>query len=165
MNGLETIVDEADNVLTYKHWSEVNYDNDIYRVATLWIENSNSEVLIAQRKWTKTKDPGKWGPAAAGTVEQGETYETNIYKEAEEEIGLTGLPFEFVAKYKVENPRKYYNSLYKATVDWPIENFVIQEDEVEQITWMPKNEFLEDYSNNPDKYIPSMKLLIDHLSK
>ena len=29
------------------------------------------------------KLPGKWGPAVAGTVEEGESYEENIIKEAE----------------------------------------------------------------------------------
>ncbi len=29
-----------------------------------------------------------WGSAVAGTVEKGEDYESNIYKETEEEIGL-----------------------------------------------------------------------------
>ena len=34
--------------------------------------------------------PEVWGPAVSGTNEEGETYDSNIIKEAQEEIGLTG---------------------------------------------------------------------------
>ena len=47
-------------------------------------------VLIVERQtaFDKKYDPGKWGPSAAGTVEEGETYQSNIIKELQEEIGL-----------------------------------------------------------------------------
>lgn len=163
MEKPEIIVDENDNVIGYKNWQDVDYTKDIYRISTLWIENSKSEVLLAQRKFTKTKDPGKWGPAVAGTIEQGETYEQNVYKEAEEEIGLTNTKLAFVAKYKVVTPRKYFVALYKASVDWPLEKFIVQEKEVEQIAWVPKGELLQDIEQNPEKYIPSMKQLLSNL--
>ena len=75
------VVDERDEVTGTKDYESVT-SNDIYRVSALWIVNLRGEVLLAQRSFNKTKDPGTWGPAVAGTVEKGEDYDTNIVKEA-----------------------------------------------------------------------------------
>lgn len=85
------IVNENDEIIGHKLREEVDPKNDIYRVSALWVTNSAGDVLIAQRKLTKKHAPGKWEPAVAGTVEKGETDESNIYKEAQEEIGLSGF--------------------------------------------------------------------------
>lgn len=94
------IVDDKDNIICYKNRSEVRQE-DIYRVSALWIINTKGEILLAKRALTKAHDPGKWGPAVAGTVEEGETYKTNIIKEAEEELGLKLIDLDLV-----EGPKK-----------------------------------------------------------
>jgi len=90
--GKIVIVDENDNKIGHKEYGETNPD-DIYRVSALWLTNQKGEVLIARRAYNKKLDPGKWGTAASGTVDEGETYYENIVKETEEEIGLTGVEF------------------------------------------------------------------------
>jgi len=91
MGDFEITVDENDNPIGSKHWRIMQYDN-IYRVSALWLtDRTIGEILLAQRKWTKKNDPGKWGAVVYGTIEVGETYDSNIIKEIEEEIGLTGL--------------------------------------------------------------------------
>lgn len=87
---LVTIVDEQDNILGVKARDDLG-SKDIVRISVLWIENSKGQVLLQQRSLAKKTGPGKWGPAVAGTVESHETYASNIIKEAEEEIGLTGI--------------------------------------------------------------------------
>ena len=82
------IVDENDKVLSYKERSEVDPDKDLYRVSYLWITDPEGKVLLAQRALSKDRHPGRWASAVAGTVEEGESYEANIIKEAEEELGL-----------------------------------------------------------------------------
>jgi isopentenyldiphosphate isomerase len=82
------IVDEVDNIIGTKDHDSLK-PTDIYRVARLLILNSKGQLLLAQRAFNKEKDPGVWGLAVEGTVEDGEDYETNIRKEAEEEIGIT----------------------------------------------------------------------------
>lgn len=46
---------------------------------------------MARRAYTKKHDPWKWVPAVAGTIEEGETYEADMIKEAEEELGLKNI--------------------------------------------------------------------------
>lgn len=161
MNQLCQIVNENDEIIGYKPRNEINFKKDYYRIGCLWLTNPKGEVLLAQRLLSKDKDPGKWGPSAAGTLEQGETYEANIYKEAEEELGLTGIEFTKVAKLKLEEPRKAFLQLYKGVCDWPAEKFTPQPEEVERVSWFKINELRKDILKSPEKYVPSIKILLE----
>lgn len=147
------VVDEKDNIINHKVRSELDLHTDIYRVAALWLTNSKGEVLLAQRSLKKDNGPGLWGPAAAGTLEEGETYESNIYKEAEEEIGLSGHKFTVGPKLFIQANRKYYAQWFKAVVDEPITYFTTQE-EVEQVKWVKLSELVVDVEKEPEKYTP-----------
>jgi 8-oxo-dGTP pyrophosphatase MutT (NUDIX family) len=81
------IVDLNDEIIGYKARSEIAHD-DIYRISWCRIRDQKGAILLAQRARTKKRNPGKRWPAAAGTVEQWETYLENIIKEIWEEIGI-----------------------------------------------------------------------------
>jgi isopentenyldiphosphate isomerase len=155
------IVDSDDNVLGYKPRKTVDYENDIYRSTSLWLENSKGEVLIAKRSQTKDKDPGLWSGAAGGTVDKGETYDTNIYKEVEEEIGLTGVEFKFVAKIWNDVRRKHFIQIYTAVVDKQSQDFKLQIEEVDEVKWISKSELAKEVKNSPEKYGALMPKLIE----
>ena len=154
MPELITVVDENDQVIGAKPRGTTTY-NDIYQVSALWLTNSEGNVLLAQRKWTKKNNPGKWGPAVAGTVDEGESYEQNIYQEAEEEIGLTEVKFISGPKTFVvrEGLRRYFCQWFTAQIDWPLSRFKIQESEVEQIVWMPLQQLGSEIEKHPDNYV------------
>jgi len=52
------IVDEKDKIIGYKDRKEIQKE-DIYRVSALWITNSKDEILLAQRAFSKSHDPGR----------------------------------------------------------------------------------------------------------
>lgn len=160
MVKLYQVVDENDEIIGFKKREDIDFVNDIYRIGALWLTNSKGEILIAQRLLTKDKDPGKWGPAAAGTLEKGETYESNIYKEAEEEIGLTGVDFKLGPKQRFK-VRESFCQWFIGTVDKDIKDFVLQADEVEAIKWVSKDWLIGDVKSNPDDYVPSMLSVIE----
>lgn len=161
MNQLCQIVDDDDNIIGYKPRNEIDFTKDYYRIGCLWLKNSKGEVLLAQRLLSKDKDPGKWGPSAAGTLGKGETYESNIYKEAHEELGLTGIDFTPVAKLKLEKPRKSFLQLYAGACDWPADKFTPQPEEVEQVAWVAVDDLRKDVEASPEKYVPSIKILLE----
>jgi isopentenyldiphosphate isomerase len=151
------IVDQNDNLIGIKDRTEVDFSKDIYRVAALWLTNPDGEVLIAQRKLTKDKDPGLWGPAVAGTIEEGETYESNIYKEADEEIGLTGHKFNVGPKLFIKQPRTLFSQWFFGVCDWPDDKFKIQDNEVE---WINAKQLKQDVQDNPAKYVSQMPIVV-----
>lgn len=150
------IVDENNVPIGSKFRNELDHPNDIYRATGIWITNSKGEVLIAKRAFTKDSNPGKWGPAASGTVEEGETYESNAYKELEEELGVTGIPLTELVLERVTGKRNFFGQWYKAVIDWPLTQFVIQEEEVVEIMWVDRTTLKQDVADNPEKYTPSL---------
>lgn len=151
MGELIVIVNKNDEVIGSKDRAKVS-SPDIYRVSALWLTNSKGEVLLAQRKLTKAHDPGKWRPAVAGTVKDGESYEDNIYKEADEEIGLTGCKFIPGPKIFRDSENKFFCQWFLFVTDKDVSEFIPQETEVEKLAWVDKNLLFEDIRNNPQKY-------------
>lgn len=113
--------------------------------------------MLAQRSFKKKHDPGKWGPAVAGTVEKGETYYSNIIKEAKEELGLENINLKELVKLKRKTKWTYFVQWYLIIVDKDINEFKIQEDEVEKIKWFNREELLKEIKNRPDDFLSSIK--------
>ena len=157
------VVNDKDEVIGYKERNDRN-QTDIIRVSGLWVFNDKKEVLIAQRAHTKTHDPGKQGPAVAGTVEEGETYASNIIKEAEEEIGLiieekdlaTG-PHKFT-----ETSHKYFAKGFFVKTNLPISAFTIQKSELEDLKWIHIKDLVK-WVKEKQKIFSSLLVIQGHL--
>ena len=124
-------------MLGYKARDDRN-QTDIIRVAGVWLVNSKGEALIAQRALNKIHDPAKWAISAAGTVEEGESYLSNILKEVEEEVGVTLTEDEILIGPKkfVQTDHRYFVQLYFARCDILAEDMIIQKAEVEAVRWI-----------------------------
>jgi isopentenyldiphosphate isomerase len=153
------IVDEDDNVIGAKERSEAE-QLAIYRVSILWLMNSNNEVLIAQRHKSKSH-PEKWGPAVGGTVEVGETYESNIEKEIKEELGVDNICYRKGPKLKIFNKIRKFGQVYIAKIDLKISDLHPQADEVAQLKWVKLPELIQDVQVNPGNYTPAMCKIIE----
>ncbi|MBU4056981.1 NUDIX domain-containing protein [Patescibacteria group bacterium] len=164
MNPKIIIVDENDNIIAHKERENLNAE-DIYRVSALWVANSKGEILLARRALTKSHSPGKWGPAAAGTVEEGEDYYSNIIKEAKEELGLENIKPKTGPKIRVAKNYNYFCQWYLLEIDKPLNEFKIQKSEVEELKWISKKELLDEIKNNPDDFVESMKESVKLLTK
>lgn len=150
------IVNNQDEPIGVKERSELDYATDIYRISALWLTNTKGQSLLAKRAHTKDKDPGKWGPAVAGTVDEGETYRQNIYKEAAEEIGLSGVTFTKGVKMHTLHPRQSFTQWYTVKLDRTIASFTRQVSEVDALEWVNTEQLKAELQTNPGKYIPSM---------
>lgn len=150
MSELIPIVNLNDEITWYKSRKEIT-SQDVYRVSALWIENSKGEILLAQRGFMKRNNPGKWWSAVAGTVDKWESYEENIYKEAEEELGIKEVKFDFVCKkYNAWPKYFYFCEWYECILDWDISKFVIEYPEVEQVRWFSREELQNLLENTPE---------------
>ena len=150
------VVDEQDEVIGFKERSEIDFSKDIYRVSCLWIVNSKGEILIARRSNKKEQNPNKWGPSVAGTNDEGETYEENIYKEVREELGVEGLSLKVLRKIFIHSKARYFCAIFISEIDRKIEDFILQENEVDEVMWISREDLKRDMANNPDDYVFSM---------
>ena len=146
------IVDENDNVISYKERDDRD-ENSIYRISYLWVTDTDRKILLAKRAFHKKHDPGKWGPAVAGTVEENETYEENIIKESQEELGLVNIQPVLGKKRRVSTKYQYFSQEFLLTLPSGFNNFKIQEDEVAEIKWFTEDELRKELRENPDIFL------------
>lgn len=153
------VVDEQDNEIGLATYSERNFPV-IYRVTALFLTDTMGEYcLITQRKIDADhNDPGKWMMAASGTVEEGETYDSNVVTEAEEELGLMGLEFEKKEKVFVDDGKyRFFVQFFAAKTDMETAAITIEEDYVETYRWIRIDELLRWVNSNPRDFVPSIK--------
>ncbi len=150
------IVDENDNIIKYVPRNE-RLSTDIFRISSLWVTNTKWDVLLAQRHKNKESNPEKWSTAVAGTNAEGETYESNIYKEAEEEIGLKGVVFEERMKLKkFDRSYPFHCQWYSCIIDRDINDFHIQEEEVQDLRWWTRAELQKAFAETPEIFTKNM---------
>lgn len=151
------LVDQNDQEIGTKNINEVDWIHDIYRSSAILLYNKNAEILIAQRSFTKKQSPGRWDASAAGIVEAGETYQSNILKETREELGLDLAGAELVMGPKTfaehnDPKRQHFTQWFYAYCDRPIDAFALQKNEVEGIRWMARNKLLKEMANTSEQF-------------
>lgn len=156
------IVNEEDEIIGYKERDDRDV-NTIYRASYLWITDTEGKILLSQRAFDKKHDPGKWGPVVAGTVEEGETYELNIIKEAEEEIGLKNIKPILGIKKRQRNKYNYFSQEFLLTLPSGFSDFKIQEEEVAEIRWFTVEELKNKLEINPKIFLPMISVKLNNL--
>ena len=155
------VVDRANQLLGVKARSEL-LPHEIYRVTGLWVLNERGDILLAKRSQNKKHDPGTWGTSVSGTIEEGESYESNIVKEAFEELGLKDLILEVGPLVFIDDGHRFFCQWFYTVVPADTD-FVLQVEEVEEVTWISRTELLEMVSTTPDLFIKSMSKAVQSL--
>lgn len=148
-----TLVNENDQVIGKKLVDEV-VETDVTRITALWIENKRGQVLIAKRPLEKRRDPNRWAPAVAATVEE-ETYFKAIKEAAERELGIVGVNFEIRDKVRIRGNNNFFCQLYYLQQDLTIEDLKLNPSEVAEIKWVNKDELKKIYLENPQFFVQS----------
>jgi len=79
-------------------------------VGALFI-NSDGKVLLGLRSPSKTAWPAHWD-TIGGRVEEGESLEQALIREAREEVGVTPVEFRLMATVKERKPEVYGDALH-----------------------------------------------------
>jgi isopentenyldiphosphate isomerase len=158
------IVDEQDNILYYKDPEGRDKFAEVTRITALWLFNEKKEVLVAKRSHKKKYHPNLWGMSVAGTVEEGETYESNMSKEVQEELGI--LPKEITKgpKSRVTTSHAFFVQWFFALTNSDVV-FKLQDTEVDEAKWITTLELEEWFKNNPHEFVPSFPLTIEILKE
>ncbi len=150
------IVDEQDNVIGAKERDQL-LPTDIYRVASLWVRNSRGEVLLLKRAASKANQPNCWHPMS-GTVRAGESYEENVRREAEEELGIRGERFELGLKMYHDQPkRRLFSQGFWFTCDKLASAFTLDQKDNSEARWWPLDELRRELVAHPEWFVPSLR--------
>lgn len=155
MTEIITVVDRNDKVIGSKE-RDSELSDDIYRVVCLWVENSKGEILLAKRASTKAHHPDKWCSAVTGTVAYDDSYDNTIQREAMEELGIVGVNFQKITKKFIQTRYKYFAQYYKVILDYDLNKFMLQDDEVAEIRWFSEIELWQMFLESPEKFVDSM---------
>lgn len=167
------IFDENNNsVVNQKMKGEAHRDGLWHRTAHIWIYNSKGEILLQLRAKDKLLYPDVWDISAAGHVSAGEDPITSGLREIKEEIGLKAkqedLDFWMIRKHEavfrdIKNNEFYY--VYFLKFDGDISQLKLQDEEVQEIKFLPIDEVKEDLKTNPDRYVPHGDYWFEALSE
>ncbi|XKT74524.1 MAG: NUDIX domain-containing protein [Patescibacteria group bacterium UBA2163] len=129
---------------------------DLFCAVALWATNAQGDVLIAQRSLQENRDPGCWGPAVHGIVEENESFLDTILRETQEEIGVTLDPAklttgERLAMHGTEN--EYFLQWYHYQLAEYENNFTLNEEETQKVEWLPKEEVIKRFEANPAEFV------------
>lgn len=75
----------------------------LHPVVHLHVFNNRGELLLQKRSMRKDIQPGRWDTSVGGHVDFGESIETALLREAQEELGIAGFEFQPLRNYVFES--------------------------------------------------------------
>lgn len=116
-----------------------------HRAAHIWFVNNKGEILLQKRADHIVSHPGEYDISAAGHLSAGDANIKGAIREVEEELGIKleerdlikiGEVHQEGTQYEGTYINKEYNNVYVVHKDIPVEDFTIQEDEVDHVEYI-----------------------------
>ncbi|EMG9576776.1 NUDIX hydrolase YfcD [Providencia stuartii] len=128
------IVDENNEVIAQATRSQMRAENLRHRATYIVVHDGMGKILVQRRTDSKDFYPGYLDATAGGVVTQGENILDSAKREAEEELGIAGVPFaeHGLFYYEGENCR-IWGGLFSCVSHGP---FALQESEVVEVNWL-----------------------------
>lgn len=109
-----------------------------------WIVNSKNQILLQQRSEALPLLPGYWA-LTTGRVQLGEDSAAGCLREVEEELGIALCREElaFICRIPRQDETHLLWDLYAVYKDVALQELCLQKEEVAQVKWVDKAEFLD----------------------
>lgn len=151
---LVDIVDENNELTGQVEDRWIAYEKGLWRrTVSCWIMNKKGEILLQKRTPNKRRNPNKWAKTG-GQVDSGESVEEAIIREVKEELGIdiSKKQIQAIGIYiKDDKNRRFaYNFIF--IVDYKIEDYTLQEDEVSEVKYFTIEEIEKARKNNAVNY-------------
>ncbi|RJL53749.1 NUDIX hydrolase YfcD [Pectobacterium carotovorum] len=132
------IVNENNEVIAQSSRQQMRAQSLRHRATYIVVHDGMGKILVQRR--TKIKDfyPGWLDATAGGVVQSGEQMLESARREAEEELGIAGVPFaeHGLFYYEGENCR-VWGGLFSCVTHGP---FALQEEEIDEVSWLTPQE-------------------------
>ncbi|AIR97490.1 NUDIX hydrolase [Streptomyces glaucescens] len=134
------IVDEDDRVIGQCPRGEVYAKGLRHRCVFVLVRDAGGRIFVHRRTPTKLVFPSLYDMFVGGVVGAGETYDAAALREAEEELGVSGLPrprFLFTFLYDNGSGGSWWSAVYEVRCELPVRP---QEEEVAWHAFLPEAE-------------------------
>jgi len=110
-----------------------------HRASYIVVHDGMGNILIQRRTETKDFYAGWLDATAGGVVQSGENILDSARREAEEELGIAGVPFAEHGQFyfEEENKCRVWGALFSCVSHGP---FALQEEEIAAVRWMTPEE-------------------------
>ncbi|MEV6314899.1 NUDIX domain-containing protein [Streptomyces sp. NPDC051776] len=125
------IVDEADRVVGQAPRGEAYANNLRHRSVFILARDAEDRIFVHRRTADKLVFPSLYDMFVGGVVGAGETYEEAALREAEEELGVCGLPRPVpLFKFLYEAPgRSWWSYVHEVRITGPVDP------QAEEVAW------------------------------
>ncbi|MBI2028200.1 MAG: isopentenyl-diphosphate Delta-isomerase [Candidatus Levybacteria bacterium] len=161
------LVDKQNNVLgTSPKLAAHNANTPLHRGFSVFLFNSDGELLLQQRSRKKKTWPLVWSNSVCGHPKLNESSINAAKRRAIFELGIElGELHEILPNfsYRVEKDEIVENEICPVLVGFTNQKPVINKDEIEDTKWIEWKTFVEDINKNPNKYSPWSVLEVQEL--
>lgn len=112
----------------------------------IWIMNKEGKFLVQKRAKSKKIFPNMWS-LTAGAVDTGETSAEGAIREVKEEIGINIDKEELELMLSIKRTHNFLD-IWLVRKDIDLKNIVMQEEEVQEVKWVTKQELEEMIKND-----------------
>lgn len=141
-------------------------DGVMHRTSHVWIlrrHEGSIQILLQMRSSDKDAFPGCYDISSAGHIPAGVDYIPSAIRELQEELGVIATEDEFIfcgdrtvdwddCFHGEEFHDRQYSRVFCIWKDMEVEDFTLQEEEVDGILWMNFDECIEAVKNNTIKH-------------
>lgn len=106
------IVDEQNNVIAQSSRQQMRAQRLRHRATYIVVHDGMGKILVQRRTESKDFHPGKLDATAGGVVQSGENYLESARREAEEELGIAGVPFAEHGQFYLKKSAAEYGGRY-----------------------------------------------------
>jgi isopentenyl-diphosphate delta-isomerase len=157
------LVDEFDNAIGVMEKLEAHKKGALHRAFSIFVFNSDGEMLLQRRALSKYHSGGLWTNACCSHPRPNENTLDAANRRLKEEMGLQ---LELTYKTQFVYSTKFDNDLMEHEVDHVFvatsdHNPVINMEEVESYVWMTVSDVKEQIAVNPDIFTTWFKIAME----
>lgn len=160
------LVDEKDNEVGTGEKIEVLRDGKLHRAFSIFIFNSEGEILLQKRAKTKYHSAGLWSNSCCSHPRPNQNLKEEARKRLREEMGIDcdlKEIFSFIYRVNLENLIEHeFDHVFIGRFDGRPEP---NEREAEDWKWINPKELTKDVKENPEKYTRWFKIALDRVLK
>jgi len=154
------IVSEDNEVIAQASRAQMRAQCLRHRATYIVVHDGMGKILVQRRNEIKDFMPGMLDATAGGVVQSDEGLIDSARREAEEELGIAGVPLAEHGQFYFEDEHcRVWGALFSCVSHGP---FALQEEEVSEVSWMTP----EEITARCDEFTPdSLKALALWMSR
>ncbi|MFQ5716285.1 MAG: NUDIX domain-containing protein [Nitrospinales bacterium] len=154
------VVDMQDRVIGQGSRKEIHEKALIHRSVHILAFNSQGELFLQKRVWSKDENPGLWDSSAAGHMNSGEDYLDCARRELKEELGIAPPLKIFSRIAACQETQWEHVSAYTCVAD---QTPVVDPEEISEGRFWPVSEIKAALREEPERFTSTFRMLADKL--